>query len=639
MIHINFKMSIIKTITGINIRSLILGLTIPLIFNCILSCGDSLSSKRGLVSSGMSDSTKDNGTTDEYKPVNTLLVLPKNPGTGEAFHILATGGENIREAQIIVSGPSGRLESLKSKIGEELPYWRIDNFAGSSPGKYKVTLIVNKKVVSNLEFKISPREDTPPTGVVWKTLHGWDSGMEAIYSAWINALFQGCDENASWSALHEVTQNQNQNFLYNYLSLEEDDPDGKNRVIMQPDCADNPFCLRAYFAWKLGLPFGYHECDRGSLVHNPKAGRWITNETPSLKTNPVLAFNAFLRMVMNGVHSGTARTALDDENSDYYPVSLERGDLHPGIVFADPYGHTLILVGRVPQTNDHPGLLLSVDAQPDGTVGIKRFWKGNFLFNTSGVVGEPGFKAFRPISVHEGVPCLMKNKALTASAGFVPFSLQQRKMKTDVFYHTMERLINPKPLEPETALIDLIQALHEQLMVRVTSVANGEAYFKLHPADVIPIPSSAAGIFQAGGQWEDFSTPNRDLRLLIAMDAVLDFPDLVVRSPEDFNISRLVSPEKVKKKLQLILDQKASGLSISYTRTDGSIQKLTVGEILKRRDAFEMAYNPNDGIEIRWGAPENSDERATCHRHAPSKQFETMRSVRMWFHKRLHPPT
>ena len=241
----------------------------------------------------------------------------------------------------------------------------------------------------------------------------------------------------------------------------------------------------------------------------------------------------------DGVHSGTARTALDDENSDYYPVSLERGALRPGIVFADPYGHTLILVGWVPQTNDHPGLLLSVDAQPDGTVGIKRFWKGNFLFNTSGVIGEPGFKAFRPISVKKGVPYLMKNKELTAAAGFVPFSLQQRKMKTDVFYHTMERLINPKPLDPETALLDLIQALHEQLLVRVTSVANGEAYFKLHPGAVIPMPSSAAGIFQAGGQWEDFSTPNRDLRLLIAMDAVLDFPDLVVRSPEDFNISRL----------------------------------------------------------------------------------------------------
>ena len=294
---------------------------------------------------------------------------------------------------------------------------------------------------------------------------------------------------------------------------------------MQPDCADNPFFLRAYFAWKLGLPFGYHVCDRGSLSHNPKAGQWITNETSSSKTNPVLAFNAFLRRMKDGVHSGTARTALDDENSDYYPVPLERGALRPGTVFADPYGHTLIIAGRIPQTSDHPGLLLSVDAQPDGTVGIKRFWKGNFLFNTSGVIGEPGFKAFRPISVNKGVPYLMQNKELTAAAGFVPFSLQQRKMETDVFYHTMERLINPKPLDPETALLDLIQALHEQLLVRVTSVANGEAYFKSHPGAVIPMPSSAAGIFQAGGQWENFSTPNRDLRLLIAMDAVLGFPD------------------------------------------------------------------------------------------------------------------
>ena len=632
-------MSIKKNPAAINIRWLILGLIIPLTFNGIASCGDNPARKKDLVSPGMSDSAKEIESPDGYQLVDTILVLPKNPGPGEVFRILATGGENMRKAQIIVSGPSGNLESLKRKIGEELPYWRIDDFNGSSAGKYKVNLIVDSKLVSNLEFKIYPKEETPSTGVVWKTLQGWNSNTEAIYSAWINALFQGCDEQASWSALHEVTQNKNQNFLYNYLSLGEDDPTGKNRLIMQPDCADNPFYLRAYFAWKLGLPFGYHECDRGTLERSPKTGRWVTNETPASKTNPALAFNAFLRMVMNGVHSGTARTAFDDENSDYYPVSLERGALHPGIVYADPYGHTLILVGWVPQTNDHPGLLLAVDAQPDGTIGIKRFWKGNFLFNTSGVIGEPGFKAFRPISVHKGVPYLMQNKSLTASAGFVPFSLQQRKMKTDVFYHTMERLINPKPLDPETALLDLIQALQEQLIVRVTSVANGEAYLKLHPDAMIPMPSSAAGIFQAGGQWEDFSTPNRDLRLLIAMDAVLDFPNLVVRSQEDFNISRLVSPEQAKKKLQSVLDQKASELSISYTRTDGSIQKLTVGEILKRRDAFEMAYNPNDGIEIRWGAPENSDERATCHRHTPSKQFETMRSVRVWFHNRLHPPT
>ena len=296
-------------------------------------------------------------------------------------------------------------------------------------------------------------------------------------------------------------------------------------------------------------------------------------------------------------------------------------------------------MGRIPQTDGHPGLLLAVDAQPDGTVGIKRFWKGNFLFNTSGVIGEPGFKAFRPITLRKSKPYLMQNNQLTVSEGYIPFSLQQRKMATDVFYHRMERLINPKPLDPEAELLDLIQALHEQLLVRVKSVANAEEWFKQHPGANIPMPSNAAGVFLAGGQWEDFSTPNRDLRLLIAIDAVIDFPDLVARSPQDFKISKLNSPEQVKKELQSLLTQKISELSINYTRTDGSTQKLTIGEILERRDAFEMAYNPNDGIEIRWGASENSSERAGCRRHAPSSQLEKMRSVRTWFSKRLHPPT
>ncbi len=641
MISVIFKakMSVIENIAGINIRSLIFCLIVPLLFSCNTSSGDHPARTKVKVSQGMTDSTREKETDEEYMLVNTLLVLPKNPGPGEPFRVLATGGENIRKARIVVTGPEGNVESSKSKTGDEQSYWRIDDFSGSSAGKYRVSLTMNKMEVSNLEFTIRPRKEVAQPGVVWKATHGWDSGMETIYSAWINALFQGCDEDASWPALHKVTQNEEQNFLYDYLSLGEDDANGKNSLFMQPDCADNPFCLRAYFAWKLGLPFGYHECNRGSIGHYPKAGQWITNETPTSKTNPVQSFNAFIRKIEDGVHSGTARTAFDDENSDYYPVSLEREALHPGIVYADPYGHTLILVGWKSQTNKHPGLLLSVDAQPDGTVGIKRFWKGNFLFNTSGVVGEPGFKAFRPISLHQGIPYLLPDKALTASAGFDPFSLQQRKMKTDVFYHTMERLINPKPLDPETALLDLIQALYEQLLVRVISVANGEAYLKSHPGAVIPMPSNAAGIFLAGGQWEDFSTPNRDLRLLIAMDAILDFPDLVVRSPEDFNISKLSSPEQIRTKLQSILDQKTSELSISYTRTNGSSQKLTIREILNRRDNFEMAYNPNDGIEIRWGAPENSEEIITCRRHAPSNQIQTMRSVRTWFHKRLHPPT
>jgi hypothetical protein len=616
-----------------------IGLILSILLYILVSC-NSNQNGQGKSSSG-ENMGQESGVeeTDDSPAVYALLVIPAIPAPGEGFRILATGGKNLRKSKIKVTGPSGEIEAEKSKNGEELPYWRIDDFDGKSAGQYTVTLVVDRKEISRLAFEVSTPKLISRQGTVWKTIRGWDSGMETIYSAWINALFQGCDEQTSWSSLHEVTQNSDRNFLYNFLSSDEDDPANKNKVIMEPDCADNPFFLRAYFAWKLGLPFGYHICDRGWVGRSPRTGQWITNETSSSKSDPVLAFNSYVRNMMNGVHSGTGRTALDNENSDYYPVPLLRESLRPGTVYADPYGHTFILVSWVPQNRRHPGNLLAVDAQPDNTIAIKRFWKGNFLFNTSGVVGEPGFKAFRPITYENGKLDLLQNESLKASAGFVPYSLQQRGMESEDFYLAMERLINPQPLDPEEALTDLIKALHEQLLVRVKSVANGEAYLKSHPGTVITMPSSANGIFLAGGAWEDYSTPNRDLRLLIAMDAVLGFPERVANFPQDFKISKHQSPGEIRQSLQSILEKKVSELTITYSRSDGSEQKLTLAQVLDRRDSFEMAYNPNDGVEIRWGAPENSDEAATCHRHAPAYQQKTMQSVRKWFNQRLHPPT
>lgn len=632
-------MQIRNTLSGARLLFMAAGLVFLL--PGVQSCGDRSARKAdGPGPEVKVDSIDAYHAGEESNVVYALLVSPKIPQPGQAFHILATGGKTIRKSRIEITGPSGLLKSGKTRNGDGLPFWRIDEFKAGKEGKYQVRLAENKRTVSSLEFTVSagkPSLQSP--GMIWKTEQGWGSATEALYSAWINALFYDADERSSWAALHEVMQNAERNLLFNHLGLGEDDPAGKTRVIMEPDCADNPFYLRAYFAWKLGLPFGYHECDRGYLGKAPQTGRWITNETSSSKSHPVLAFNAFLRRVMDGIHSGTARTALKDENSDYYPVKLTREALRPGVVFADPYGHTLILVRWVPQTGDKPGLLLSVDAQPDGTVAVKRFWKGNFLFTTSDVVGEPGFKAFRPIVVKGDQRWLLKNAEISAVPGLVPFSMQQKDMTGEIFYHLMDRNINPKPLDPEVALLDLIQALHEQLIVRVNSVANGEAYMKSNPGVVISMPGRPAGVFQAGGQWEDFSTPNRDLRLLIAMDAVLGFPDRIVSSPEDFSLPKLSSPGQVKKKLEDILARKVSELSITYTRTNGTDQILTMEEILKRKDAFEMAYNPNDGIEIRWGAPENSEERSTCRRRVPAGQLEKMKQVREWFQKRLHPPT
>lgn len=576
---------------------------------------------------------------DEFQVENTLLLVPRNPAPGEPFRLVATGGRKIAKASIIVEGVSGGVKELGKNAGKDLPCWLIHEFSGLEAGNYSARLVQKGNELSRLDFHISEREKMPASGKIWNTERGWNSTMETLYSAWVNALFDGCGEQSSWSALHEVTQNRDKNFLYNYLSLDEDNADSKVHVLMEPDCADSPYFLRAYFAWKLGLPFGYHLCDRGYLGKSPQTGQWMTNESSSSKKNPVLAFNSFIRMIMNGVHSGTARTAFGNNNSDYYPVALDRNALRPGAVFADPYGHTFVIVNWKNQHKDEPGVLFSVDAQPDKTIAIKRFWKGNFLFTTSEVVGEPGFKLFRPISYSEGKMKLLTNDELNSSSGFVPFSLQQQKMESDSFYLAMERLINPNPLDPEMALIDLLKSMHEQLKVRVQSVENGEKYMREHPGSVISMPSSAKGIFLTGGDWENFSTPNRDLRLLIAMDAVRNFPDRVASYPNDFRIPALGSPEKEKEKLQQLLETKLNELSIVYTRSDGLPQQLTLKEILDRQSAFEMAYNPNDGVEIRWGAPENSAERSTCKRQAPAWQRQNMEKSRKWFINRLHPPT
>jgi len=624
---------------GIKVRLSLSTFVIAVLFLGAVSCGNRSAQEKNqpISKSSVAEVVEVNDESDAQAVV-ALLVSPQNPRPGEVFHVMATGGKSIQKAKIVVSSPSGEIESGKSRNGDGLPFWRIDEFKAGAKGKYHIALS-DGGTTASLDFSVTDQPSNLSSNSVWKTTRGWDSKTEALYSAWINALYYEADERSSWTALQEVTQIRERNFLYNFLSLSEDDPNGKIKVLMQPDCADNPFYMRAYFAWKLGLPFGYHLSDRGALGRAPTTGQWITNESNLSKSNPTQKFNTFIRMVMNGVHSGTARTALNDESSDYYPVALTQKSLRPGVVYADPYGHTLIIVRWVPQTSDSPGVLLSVDAQPDGTVGVKRFWKGNFLFSTTDVIGDPGFKAFRPIVINNGKLRLMKSNEITEKSGLVPFSLQQKKMESTIFYHTMERVINPKPLDPEMALLDLIQALHEQLVVRITSVANGEAYMKSHPGAVIPMPGGTSGVFQAGGQWEDFSTPNRDLRLLIAMDAILDFPNKIIRSPEDFKKSMLQSPEHVKKNIEALLEKKLAELSISYTRTNGTEQRLTIAEILKRREAFEMAYNPNDGIEIRWGAPENSEERSTCHRHVPANQLSKMQSVRVWFKKRVHPPT
>ena len=67
--------------------------------------------------------------------------------------------------------------------------------------------------------------------------------------------------------------------------------------------------------------------------------------TPAPKrSGPPSSFSAYLRDVGDVVQSGAVRVAATDDNTDFYTVPLTQEALRPGTVYADPYGHVLMLV-------------------------------------------------------------------------------------------------------------------------------------------------------------------------------------------------------------------------------------------------------------------------------------------------------
>ena len=150
---------------------------------------------------------------------------------------------------------------------------------------------------------------------------------------------------------------------------------------------------------------------------------------------------------------------------------------------------------------------------------------------------------------------------------------------------------------------------------------------------------NGASIFETTGAWEDYSTPARDFRLLIAIDVVRGFPDHVAKRSDRFAIPAGKSAAELKSQLQGVLASELASRKITYTRSDGSPWTLSLKDVVDRAADFEMAYNPNDCAELRWGAAENSEEASTCKRHASQAQRAKMSSdYRGWFRER-HWPT
>jgi hypothetical protein len=610
------------------------------------------------------------------------------PWKGAPLRVIVAA-EKPLEGELSLIAPNGSVAAKSRERLDGPPYSWFVEVASPAVGTWHAKLALDRAPAecSTITHEIAVRADEPPRpratdGSLWPIRNAWNRDTENLYSAWIEKLFDApVDEAPSWKALHEVLRDRSRNFLYNHLGLRED----QLGLIIRPDCADLPYFLRAYFAFKMGLPFGYSKCSRGGGGEGPTCHEWwnIQNLEPPrapvpeptvasattpldifrqqavpttspVPANPVPtrpsalaiaksqglapAFGFYLRTpVADGVHSGSGRTALNDDNTDYYPVPLKEETLRPGTVYADPYGHILVLARRIPQTEGAAGVFLAVDAQPDGTVARKRFWRGNFLFAQDPALGGPGFKRFRPI-VREKNGSLRRltNAEIAKDAQYGDFSLEQSQLGIEAFYDRMDDLMSPAPLDPVRAIKEAITSLEEQVKARVTSVENGRKFLNSGRGDA-EMPDGAT-IFETTGAWEDFATPARDLRLLIAIDVVRGFPDRVARRPERYAMPKDKSVADVKAELESVLAAELAARKFAYTRTDGSAWTLALKDVIDRASALEMAYNLNDCVELRWAAQDKSEEAATCKRRAPGGQRAKMTEYRAWFHDRRRPP-
>jgi len=169
---------------------------------------------------------------------------------------------------------------------------------------------------------------------------------------------------------------------------------------MDGDCADFIYQMRAYYAWKNGLPFSYELytiprtwkksdddrfSDAGNMVMARLQVEWQAD------ANPV-----HLLRELRGIVS-TASFRIEDtfdtgyQASDFYSPKIARGSIKPGSVIYDPWGH-VVYVYKV----DNDGTVHYVDSNPDRQVTRGTF--GSQFMRDDPKFGS-GFRNFRPIKL------------------------------------------------------------------------------------------------------------------------------------------------------------------------------------------------------------------------------------------------
>lgn len=392
--------------------------------------------------------------------------------------------------------------------------------------------------------------------------------------------------------------------------------DGRG-IDFNADCADLVYMLRAYYAWKNGLPFTYvtgvYARGGGDIRFSSKGNRVAGRRHITGGENG----RSVIYHIRGAVSSASYRIGPDiDENplSDLYPMKIQPGSIRPGTAIYDVNGHVAIVykVGE-------DGRVYYMDSHPDFT--LTRSVYGAQFGRDLPAMGA-GFKNFRPIRLERGRVTIAKNNQIA------DYSTEQffgnvdpdpardwRHAKfayngLEVGYYEYVRIAmagGKLTFNPVAELKATIKTLCNDLYDRqrfVELAIEAGIDRKPHPER---LPPNIYGTDQM--EWEIYSTPSRDARLKTAFAAFRNDVERLIKMW--LNRDERISYDglNLRDDLQQAYEYQTDVCTVTYTNSAGQRVTLRYPQLVER--LFLLSFDPYDCIERRWGAT-SPEELATC---------------------------
>jgi hypothetical protein len=434
----------------------------------------------------------------------------------------------------------------------------------------------------------------PRAGLPWRIVKDhWDAGDERGFSAFVTSIGRsGCS--SSESCLRDPA-NPFRGTDRHFLDID-------------VDCAKFPYLLRAYYAWKHGLPLAYVDGVRGTRFGD--ASNRIVSRFGIVDHGGGIDGPAAIRAMLDVVYTATYRTDAAQQGgllSDFYPPALRPGSIRPGTVIYDTNAH----VGIVYDV-DASGRIHYMDAHPD--FSISRSVYGAQFGQSPARLGG-GLKNWRPIRLvgaRRIDGALVGGHIVAARNDQIgDFSLVQYRGTEPGggfaydgarlgFYEYVRVAVsggrtdfNPV-YELQATMRTLCNDLRDRQQFVQQATANGISA-KLHPS---ALPED---IYNTGenADWENYATPARDARLRAGFVEFHRALAQMIRLWVSRDPRIVYDGSDLRRDLLRTYDEQAQACTITYLSSGKQPVSRNFDDLSRR--LFAMSFDPYNCVELRWG--------------------------------------